>query len=187
LDRCQTHLDFSQLILSGSGHTQKSIYTKDTNMKRTFSLITASMLLATSVWAQPYGMGAGMMGGYGGAYGMGPGTMGAYGGGYGVGPGMMGGDYSRLNLSADQRQQLQQIQQETQNAMWELMRPMHPKGMHMDGMFGWGPFDEQEARKAYQASSEVHRAMFELQLEARKRSDAVLTPEQREQMRRPSR
>jgi hypothetical protein len=36
-----------------------------------------------------YGMGPGMMGGYGG-YGMGPGMMGGYGG-YGMGPGMMGG------------------------------------------------------------------------------------------------
>ena len=35
-----------------------------------------------------YGMGPGMMGGYGG-YGMGPGMMGGYG--YGMGPGMMGG------------------------------------------------------------------------------------------------
>lgn len=38
-----------------------------------------------------YGMGPGMMGGYGGGYGMGPGMMGGYGGGYGMGPGMMGG------------------------------------------------------------------------------------------------
>jgi Spy/CpxP family protein refolding chaperone len=37
-----------------------------------------------------YGMGPGMMGGYGG-YGMGPGMMGGYGPGYGMGPGMMGG------------------------------------------------------------------------------------------------
>ncbi len=37
------------------------------------------------------GYGPGMMGGYGGGYGMGPGMMGGYGGGYGMGPGMMGG------------------------------------------------------------------------------------------------
>jgi len=38
-----------------------------------------------------YGMGYGMMGGYGPGYGMGPGMMGGYGMGYGMGPGMMGG------------------------------------------------------------------------------------------------
>jgi hypothetical protein len=42
-----------------------------------------------------YGMGPGMMGGYGG-YGMGPGMMGGYGG-YGMGPGMMGPGYSQQN------------------------------------------------------------------------------------------
>src|SRR3989338_4222653 len=41
--------------------------------------------------AQGYGMGPGMMGGYGPGYGMGPGMMGGYGPGYGMGPGMMGG------------------------------------------------------------------------------------------------
>ena len=50
---------------------------------------------AAAVSAQPfgYGMGGGMMGGYGQGYGMGwgGGHMGGYGQGYGMGPGMMGG------------------------------------------------------------------------------------------------
>jgi len=75
-------------------------------MKRARIVVGAILLLASSAWAQPYGMGPGMMGGYGaegygmgpgmmggrgGGYGMGPGMMGGYGGGYGMGPGMMGG------------------------------------------------------------------------------------------------
>jgi Spy/CpxP family protein refolding chaperone len=44
---------------------------------------------APPAYGPGYGMGPGMMGGYGG-YGMGPGMMGGYGG-YGMGPGMMGG------------------------------------------------------------------------------------------------
>jgi Spy/CpxP family protein refolding chaperone len=54
----------------------------------------------------------------------------------------------------------------------------------MNGVFGPGPLDEAAARKAFQAMSETRQAMFELQLEARKKIDAVLTPEQREQLQR---
>jgi len=52
-----------------------------------------SLGLAAAVSAHPsgYGMGSGMMGGYGQGYGMGPGMMGGYGPGQGMGPGMMGG------------------------------------------------------------------------------------------------
>jgi Spy/CpxP family protein refolding chaperone len=68
-------------------------------MKKIFMLVVMTLLLAAvpSMAQNPsygsYGMGPGMMGGYGGhGYGMGPGMMGGYGGhGYGMGPGMMGG------------------------------------------------------------------------------------------------
>jgi len=61
------------------------------------TLAAALVAGAATAWAADaddatapyYGMGPGMMGGYGG-YGMGPGMMGGYGG-YGMGPGMMGG------------------------------------------------------------------------------------------------
>ena len=66
-------------------------------MKKIFMLVVMALLLAAvpSMAQNPgyggYGMGPGMMGGYGGyGYGMGPGMMGGYGG-YGMGPGMMGG------------------------------------------------------------------------------------------------
>jgi len=66
-------------------------------MKKIFILVVMTLLLAAipSMAQNPdyggYGMGPGMMGGYGGyGYGMGPGMMGGYGG-YGMGPGMMGG------------------------------------------------------------------------------------------------
>ncbi len=156
-------------------------------MKRHLLLTTAGLLLATAAWSQPYGMGPGMMGGYGGG-GYGPGIMGGYGGGA-YGPGMMGGygggaGYWGLNLSADQRKKIEQIQEETANARWQLMGTMQQRGYRMEGLFGRGAFDEQEARKSYQAMSDAQKSMFEITLEARKRIDAVLTPEQREQLRR---
>ena len=157
-------------------------------MKRALIGIAGGLLLAGSVLAQPYGMGPGMMGGYGsGGYGMGPGMMGGPGG-YGMGPGMMGGGfrgeaYAGLDLTAEQRQKIAAIEQATAKAQWQLMGTMHQQGYHMYGMFGPG-IDEADARKSFQTMAETQKAMFEMQLEARKKVDGVLTKEQREQLRR---
>jgi hypothetical protein len=67
--------------------------------------------------------------------------------------------------------------------MWQLMGTMHQQGYHMQGMFGPGVLDESAARKSFQTMTETQKAMFELQLEARKKIDAVLTKEQRDQLR----
>lgn len=160
-------------------------------MKRTLIALAAAGLLAGSAWSQPYGMGPGMMGGYGpggygpGGYGMGPGMMGGYGGGYGMGPGMMGGyggGYEGLDLSAEQRKKIAQIRDETAQAQWKLMGTMHQQGNHMFDTFGPGALDEQAARKSFQTMVDAQKAMFESSLAAHKRIDAVLTKEQREQL-----
>lgn len=133
-----------------------------------------------------FGMAPGMMGGYGPGYGMGPGMMGGYGQGYGMGPGMMGGygpGYGNgINLSDEQRAKISEIQQELAQKQWALMGQMHQQGGPMSQAFGPGPIDEQAARKAYEQMAEARKGMFELSLQTRKRIDAVLTPEQREQM-----
>jgi Spy/CpxP family protein refolding chaperone len=161
---------------------QALINLKEFNMKRALLLTAAGWALAAAVCAQPYGMGPGMMGGFGDGYGMGPGMMdGCRGSGYGMGPGMARG-YWGLDLSADQRRKIEQIEEETAKARWQLMGTMHQKGCHMDSMFGRGTLDEQEARKAFQTMTDAQKAMFELNIEARKRIDAVLTKEQRERL-----
>ncbi len=119
---------------------------------------------------------------------MGPGMMGGPGpGGQGMGPGMMwrhdGAGYRGLDLSAEQRRQIEQIQEETAKARWALMGTMHQQDFHMHNRFGSGAFDEAEARKAFQAMQEAHKSMFELNLRARKRIDALLTKEQRDKLR----
>lgn len=167
------------------------------NVKRAVMATAAGALLAVAAWAQPsgsgygmggYGMGPGMMGGYGngygtgGGYGMGPGMM----GGYGMGPGMMGGQsqaFADLKLSAEQRKKIDDIQEETFKAMWQLMGTMHQQGYRMHDWAGSGLLDEAAARKAYEQMAATQKSMFELQLGARKKIDAVLTPEQREQLR----
>ena len=161
------------------------------NKTRALMALAACVALSGAAVAQPYGGGPGMMGGYGGGYGggfgMGAGMMGGYGGGYGTGPGMMGGygsaAYAGLKLSAEQQQKITAIQQETSKAMWQLMGTMHEQGYHMQGMFGPGTLDEAAARKAFQTMQETQKAMFVMQLEGHKKIDAVLTKEQRDQLR----
>jgi Spy/CpxP family protein refolding chaperone len=151
--------------------------------------VAASVLVAGLVAAQPYGTGPGMMNGYGpgASYGMGPGFMPGPGG-YGMGPGMMGSfggeAYVGLDLSPEQRNKIAEIQQATTKAQWQLMGTMREQGYRMYGIAGPGAFDEAAARKLFDAMTETRKAMFEMQIEARKKLDAVLTPEQRDQLRR---
>lgn len=139
---------------------------------------------ATVSFAQPYGGmgGPGMMGN-------GPGAMmGGNGYGYGMGPGMMWGGlnqaYAGLDLSADQRKKIDAIEEETSKAMWQMMGTMHDQGFQMGRMMGGATVNDADARKAYEAMATTRKAMFELQLDARKRIDAVLTAKQREQLQR---
>jgi Spy/CpxP family protein refolding chaperone len=142
------------------------------------------------MWGGPggYPMGPGAMWGGPGGYGRGPGMMGGGPGGYGMGPGPMGsyrGDaYAGLDLSADQRKKIAEIQAETSKTMWQEMQKMHELGYPAYGAPGQAPADEQAARKAYQAMADAQKAIFDQQLQARKQIDAVLTKEQREQLQR---
>jgi Spy/CpxP family protein refolding chaperone len=157
-------------------------------MKRTLigAALAAAAIAGTAV-AQGYGMGPGMMGGNGPGYGMGPGMMGG-----GMGPGMMGGrmgpgmmggygPYASLDLSDEQRQKIDAIQEDTWRKQGELMGAMHAQGYRMHESFDFGK-DEAAARAAFDTMATMHKQMFELRLDARKRIDAVLTPEQRKQI-----
>jgi Spy/CpxP family protein refolding chaperone len=122
------------------------------------------------------GMGPGMMGG---AWGMGPDMMG---GGWGAGgPGGHGWGLAGLDLSAEQRTRIGEIQADVARRRWELMSALHAQGGPMSGGRG-DAADEGEARRAYEAMAAVHKQMFELHLEARRRVLELLTPAQREQL-----
>jgi Spy/CpxP family protein refolding chaperone len=152
-------------------------------LKHVLAGVAATVVLASTAVAQPYGTGPGMMGGNGGGYGMGSGMMG---GGYGMGHGMMFGytndAFAGLDLTPEQQKAIAGIQEQASNAMWQQMGTMHGQGYHMQGMFGPGPLDEAATRKSFQAMAETQKAMFELQLDARKKVDAVLTKDQREKL-----
>jgi Spy/CpxP family protein refolding chaperone len=155
-------------------------------MKNVLAGVAATVALAGVAVAEPQGMAPGMMGGYGGGHGMGPGMMGGAGGGYGMGPGMMFGytndAYAGLDLTPEQQKTIASIHEQASTAMWQHMGTMHGQGYHMQGMFGAGPVDEAAARKSFQTMTETQKAMFELQLDARKKIDAVLTKDQREKL-----
>lgn len=128
------------------------------------------------------GYGPGMMGGYGpGGAGYGPGMMG--GGGYG--PGMMGA-WAALpqDLTPEQRTRIEQVQREYAQRQSPLMQQMH-SAMWGDGTPGSGAFDEQGARREYDTVAALQKQMFENMVAMRRDVDAVLTPQQREDMRRP--
>ena len=167
-------------------------------MKRTLIATAAvAALFSATAWAQ---MGPGMMGGYGsggmgsgmrgpgmmGGYGMGPGMMGpGMMGGHGMGRGMMGGygwgGYGGLSLNDEQRAKIAAIQEESTRKQRELMGKMHEQRHQLLESESSDKSDA-AARKTYQAMSEAHKAMFEASLDVRKRIDAVLTKEQREQL-----
>lgn len=120
-----------------------------------------------------YGPGAGMMGqGYG--YGPGPGMMGGWGGGFGALP---------PDLTNEQRTQIGQIANDMRTRQWPLMQQMHAL-MWGTGGPGTGAFDEQAERHDYDQVAALQKQMFENMLDARKRIDAVLTPQQRDELRR---
>jgi Spy/CpxP family protein refolding chaperone len=138
-------------------------------LKKVLATVATTVVLAGTALAQSYGTGYGMMGG-----------------GNGMGPGMMLGypneAYAGLDLTPDQRKTIADIQAQASKAMWQHMGAMHGQGSHMQGMFGSGPLDEAATRKSFQAMTETQQAMFELQLDARKKVDALLTKDQREKL-----
>jgi Spy/CpxP family protein refolding chaperone len=146
-----------------------------------------------------YGMGPGMMGGYG------PGMMGGYGGygpGYGMGPGYgrgggagpgwgrggcggygYGYGWEHLKLTDEQRAKIDKILQDSAHQRWELMGKMHEQGWKMRELYASGKADDAALKQAYDTMSAMRKSMFENNLETRKKIDAVLTKEQREQLR----
>jgi Spy/CpxP family protein refolding chaperone len=148
-----------------------------------------------------YGMGPGMMGGYGGGYGMGPGMMGGYGSGYGMGPGMMGGGYGGmggygmgpgmmggwapgyLDLTEEQQAKVAKIQDETRKKHWELAGKINDEQARLRELYAAPKTDEAAISKTYKNIGQLQQQMYESSVDAQKRMDAILTPDQREKMR----
>lgn len=136
-----------------------------------------------------YGMGPGMMGGGGGMMGMmGPGMMGSgmMGGGYGMGPGMMGGfgtgPIAALDLSEGQRQKIRDIQTEQRKLQWELAGKILDEQAQLNEVYASDTPDPKKAGAIYGRIAKLQQQQLEAQLSAHNRIQAVLTKEQREQL-----
>jgi Spy/CpxP family protein refolding chaperone len=97
------------------------------------------------------------------------------------GMGMMGHGFGNLDLSSDQRTRMTAIHRELRDKQFALMDRMHDN-MASTSFYRNGKYDEQAARNTYADAEKIHRQMFENMLEAQKRADAVLTPQQRQQL-----
>lgn len=163
----------------------------------------AALALAGSVCAQQPGqpgpgmgpgtgpgmMGGGMMGGAGPGYG--PGGRGGYGPGGGMGSGMMGGGMmglgplGQLDLTDAQRSQVFKIQDETRRRNWELGGKMQDEQAKLrDAYLSSGPRDRAAILAAYRRIGDLRIQRIENALDASEKVEAVLTPQQREQVRR---
>lgn len=153
-------------------------------MYQQLTAVVATLLMSLPAWAQDRppspGPGAhgpgwhhGMRGGW-----EGPDMMGCAGM-------MMGWDGNPANLTSDQRNKIYAIQRELRNKQFALMDKMHDT-MAATRYYTGGKFDEQSARGAYEGIEKLHRQMFENMLDARKRMDGVLTPQQRQQLSQPN-
>ncbi|HSD54188.1 MAG TPA: Spy/CpxP family protein refolding chaperone [Burkholderiales bacterium] len=145
-----------------------------------------------------YGMGPGMMGGYGPGYGMGPGMMGGYG--YGMGPGMMMGGWGpgmmgfgggmmgglwQLDLTDAQRQQILKIQDDVRRKNWDLMgKTLDEDSKLRDAYASSGKRDRAAIVAAYKRIGDLRQQRIENSLEAAEKIEGVLTPQQRDQLKR---
>jgi len=127
-------------------------------------------------WAMMGGRGMGMMGGRG----MGPAMM-------MDGMGMMGfglGAIGRLDLNDSQRRQVQKFDDELRRKNWDLMGKMHDEMSRMRDAMWTDKRDRAAILAANKRMSELRQQMLENMLDAADKAEAVLTPQQREQLRR---
>lgn len=109
------------------------------------------------------------------------GGMGGMGGGMMDG-GMMGA-YSALGLSDEQRARIADIERELAARQREATAKLQGARSRMHGLLAPGSVDEAAARTAYEELSAARKALFEAMLAARTGTAAVLTEEQRAQLR----
>lgn len=181
--------------------------------KLSFTVVAVLAALTLGAAAQPPtpprdgpapGWGPGMMGQYGPGMmgGYGPGREG-YGPGGGYGPGMMGGGgmmggmmggYSRggmmglgplqaLDLSEQQLRQITQIQDETRRRNWNVMGKLQDERAHMRDLFLADKRDPAAIGKQSMKIADLRRQLLEAQVDAHNRVEALLSQDQRNQLR----
>jgi Spy/CpxP family protein refolding chaperone len=136
------------------------------------------------------GGGMGMMGMGGSGMGMGPGGgmgMGMMGMG-GSGMGMMGmGPVSMLDLSDDQRDKIEKIQDDTRRKNWDTYGKIMDEQSKLRDLYAGETVDAKKVGAAYAGIAKLQQQVIESGVEAHNRVQAVLTKEQKEQLKQWSR
>ena len=121
------------------------------------------------------------------AQGYGPGMMGDYGlGGAGMmtGPGMMGGPMTTsLKLTDEQEDKLFALHEQMRAKNFATMGKMRTEAFKLNRLLKAENVDSKAVLEQQKKVDEARREMFASHLEMRKQFEAVLTPEQRKQMR----
>jgi len=166
--------------------------------------LTTLGIACTAAVAQPaqgpQGPGAGMGQGMGPGMMRGPGWQGSYrdddswgrgmhggwgGAGMMDGMGMMGlGPINRLDLTDSQRKEVVKIQDELRRTNWTVMGSMHDERSKFRDAMWAGKRDRAAILATSKRMSDLHQQMLENALNAFDKAEAVLTPQQREQLRR---
>jgi Spy/CpxP family protein refolding chaperone len=149
------------------------IPTKGTDMKALrIGAIALGLAAAGAATAQGYGYGPGS------GYGPGGGMMGGYGG------GMMGyGSLSALDLKDDQRDKIFAIQEEARSKNFGTMTQMRAEQYKVAKMYHAEKADPKAVAEQQKKVDDLRRQMIQSHVETRNQIEAVLTPEQKKQLR----
>ena len=137
-------------------------------MKRLLAIGAALAAASTLAIAQGPGYGRGM--------GYGPGMTG--GGGYGA-----GGALAALNLSDEQREKVLAIQEEHRKKNWSAMGEVRSEQFKLRNMARGEKLDADKLVEQQKKVDALRQQMFKSRVEAHNQIAAVLTPEQRKQLR----
>jgi Spy/CpxP family protein refolding chaperone len=145
---------------------------------------TALILAGALAFASPLAgaQGPGMMGdGMRGHGMMGQGMMGQ-----GMGQGMgaqQGGMLAALNLSDAQREKVLAIQEEHRKKNWAAMGEVRAEQYKLRGLYGAEKLDADKVAEQQKKVDELRRQMLKSRIEAHNQIAALLTPEQRKELR----
>ncbi len=101
------------------------------------------------------------------------------------GPGMMGGGWgmgpwSRVDLSAEQRIQVNRIRDETRRKNWDLMGRLMDEQARLRDLYDAPKRDTDALSEAHRKISGLKQQIYESSEDAYDRIDAILTPKQKE-------
>ena len=111
---------------------------------------------------------------------MGPGTLGGYCPACGMRFGT--GAYYGLELNNDQRDQIAKIERQAREKQWKLMSQLRDEQYNLQELYYDDTRDPSAINSELSKIDELQRQMFEANLAARSKVEALLTPEQRERV-----